>query len=121
MEKVSRSLAAILLLTAALAPAQNNNEGVIAGSVFRDSGLSLPGAKVTVTPVAASNTEGKKKPKVVKTQTDSRGEFAVRVPAGAVRYDVSVEADGYEPETKQAQVEWKQRVDLFFRLQAAKK
>jgi hypothetical protein len=87
---------------------------VIAGTVFHESGMSLPGARVTVTPVPP---EGSKKVTGAAAATsDSRGEFAIRVPAGSMRYNVKVEARGFEPAEKQVQVEWDQRVEVFFRL-----
>ena len=118
MEKISRPLAVILLITAALA-AQEQHVGIIAGSVFRESGLSLPAAVVTVTSVSQPGEKRGRKQKPWKVTTDDRGEFAIRVPAGAMRYDVRVEAKGYEPEEKEVQVEWDQRVEVFFRLRSA--
>lgn len=90
--------------------------GVIAGSVFEESGRSLPGAKVKVTPLAEETS--KAETRVLTGTSDSRGEFAIRVPAGSMRYNVRVEARGFEPEEKQVQMEWDQRVELFFRLKA---
>jgi hypothetical protein len=91
---------------------------VIAGTVFQPSGLSLRGAEITVTP----RPEPDSPPVKLKTQTttsDERGEFAVRVPSGSMRYTVRVEAKGFQPDEKEVQVEWDQRVDVFFRLRAA--
>ena len=121
MEEVSRLLTGALLV-AALAlsgPGADGAEqsGVIAGSVFDRSGVSLPGAKVSVTPLAEGEESGRK-PKVIRAVSDRRGEFAIRVPAGSMRYNVRVEADGFEPDEKQVQVEWDQHVDVFFRLRA---
>ncbi|MCW5982968.1 MAG: carboxypeptidase regulatory-like domain-containing protein [Bryobacteraceae bacterium] len=88
---------------------------VVAGSVFHESGRSLPGARILVTPKPPA-TEESRQPKGYKAVTDSRGEFAVRVPAGSMRYTVSVDAKGFHPEEKEAAVSWDERVDLFFRL-----
>ena len=53
--------------------------------------------------------------------TDTRGEFAFRVPAGAMSYTVRVEADGWETAEKSVQTQWDQRVDVTFRLKPASK
>jgi hypothetical protein len=88
---------------------------VIAGTVFEENGRSVPGARIVVTPLAP---EGEK-PVTGRAEgtSDSRGEFAVRVPSGSMRYNVRVEARGFEPAEKQVQVEWDQRLDIVFRLQ----
>ncbi|MEP7366004.1 MAG: hypothetical protein ABI972_22330, partial [Acidobacteriota bacterium] len=63
--------------------------GVIAGSVFRETGFSFAGVEVVV----VWEVDGKKK-KEWKGRSDARGEFAFRVPAGVGRYTVRVKADG---------------------------
>ena len=93
--------------------------GVIAGSVFQESGRSLRGAGVAVTPKPEAGTPPKKS-KAFKAVTDSRGEFAVRVPSGTMRYTVRVEAKGFQSQEKMVTVEWNQRVDVFFRLKAVR-
>ncbi len=92
--------------------------GVVAGTVFQSNGFSLRGAKVTLTPVPADGSAPKKK-QIQRTATDSRGEFAFRVPAGAMRYTIRAEADGWEPAEKTVQVQWDQRVDIVLRLRPA--
>ena len=92
--------------------------GVVAGTVFQHSGFSLPGARVTVAPAPEDASEGSKI-KAQQAVTDSRGEFAVRVPAESMRYNVTVEAEGWQPAEKMVQVEWDQRVEVFFRLKPA--
>lgn len=95
---------------------QAQSFAVIAGTVFQESGLSLPGARITVTPLEG---EGRRKEtKAVSGTSNAQGEFAIRVPAGSMRYNVKVEARGFEPAEKQVQVEWDQRVEIFFRLKA---
>ena len=64
--------------------------GVIAGSVFRETGFSFAGVEVVV----VWELEGRKK-KEWKGRTDSRGEFAFRVPAAEGSYAVRVRADGH--------------------------
>ena len=78
---------------------------MVAGSVFRDTGFSLPGAEVTVAVKAAR----KKEWKVV---TDARGEFVARVPAGPGEYLVTVKAKGYKPAEKNVTIAGDERVDL---------
>jgi hypothetical protein len=89
--------------------------GLVMGTVFQESGYVLRGAGITVKP----HPEGK--PAVrVKTATavsDARGEFAVRVPAVAMRYIVSVKASGFVTQEKAVTVNGDERVDLFFRLE----
>ncbi len=62
---------------------------VIFGTVFRESGLSLPGANVLVYNEASP----KKKYRAV---TNYRGEYRVRVPAGEASYVVSGSARKFE-------------------------
>lgn len=91
---------------------------VIAGTVFEQSGFSLRGARITVTPVpengAAAGHQHSQK-----TVSDRRGEFAVRIPAGAMRYTVKVEAKGWQPAEKTITVQWSERANVDFRLKPA--
>ena len=87
---------------------------MIAGTVFRPPGLALPGAEVIVTPLDVE------KPKKLKTVTNFRGEFAVRVPAVPMKYSVDVKAEGFKPDQKTAAIEGEQRRDLSFLLDPAK-
>jgi hypothetical protein len=84
---------------------------LVAGSVFRPSGHTLPGAKVTLTPEGGKRREAR---------TDARGEFAFRVPAKAARYTVEVTAAGLKPATQTVQVQSEERVDLSFLMEAEK-
>lgn len=92
---------------------------LIAGAVFRDTGLSLPGAQVTL--LAESGSGQARKPKKINVVTDSRGEFAVRVPAAPMRYTLQVRAAGYQNQEKSVSVSGEDRVDVFFRLEPASK
>lgn len=92
---------------------------LIAGTVFRSSGFSLPGAEVTVTP--DPDAKPRRKLKKTKVLSDSRGEFAVRVPAEPMRYTVSVKAGGFRPQEKPVSIQADERVDLFFHLEAETK
>jgi len=120
--RASACLATVLVLLFAGAPAeaqrrkQPQSYAVIAGTVFQETGLSLPGARITVTPLESEG--GRRVTKAATETSNAQGEFAIRVPAGSMRYNVKVEARGFEPAEKEVQVEWDQRVEVFFRLKA---
>ena len=88
---------------------------VVAGTVFHETGRSLAGVRITVTPRAESG-ESSKGMKPLKAVSDARGEFAIRVPAGAMRYNIKAEAKGFQIEEKEVTTSWDERVDVFFRL-----
>ncbi|MCC7235164.1 MAG: carboxypeptidase regulatory-like domain-containing protein [Bryobacterales bacterium] len=90
--------------------------GVIAGSVFRETGFSFAGVEVVV----VWEVEGRKK-KEWKGRTDSRGEFAFRVPAAEGRYAVRVRADGHEPVENQVDVGIDERKELSIIMKLEKK
>ncbi len=92
---------------------------VVAGTVFRDNGFSLPGAEVEIG--FSGSPDPARKFKKMKQMSDRRGEFAFRVPSGAAEYKVSVRAAGYQGDEKQVSVGGDERVDVFFRLQPASK
>lgn len=85
-------------------------EGVIAGSVFNESGRSVPGARVVIAPEDAP----KKKRQAA---SDGRGEFAVRVPAGTGRYVVTVEAKGFAAQSKTVEVFESEKTGVTFLLE----
>ena len=90
--------------------AADQNLGLLTGTVFQSSGLSLPGAKVTA--VAEDDAKAG-----METMSDGRGEFAFRAPAGAApgtarRYKVRAEAKGFEAAEKRADVYLGQRTNL---------
>jgi len=87
------------------------NDGVIAGSVFNESGRSIRGARVVIAPESAP----KKKHEAT---SDGRGEFAVRVPADGGPYVVTVEAKGFAPESKKVEVFVSEKVNVTFLLAA---
>jgi hypothetical protein len=86
--------------------------GVVAGTVFRETGFSFAGVEIVV----QWDVEGKKK-KEWKARTDSRGEFAFRVPAGVGKYTVRVKADGHAPEERTVEIGIDERRELSIRLQ----
>jgi hypothetical protein len=65
---------------------------LIRGTVFNDKALALPGAEIRI------RKSGEKKFRW-ETLTNSRGEFAVRVPRGA-EYELAVRAKGFAAEKK---------------------
>jgi hypothetical protein len=91
---------------------------LLAGTVFRDPGFSFPGVQVFLEPAP----EGKPSVKVKKMKaiSDSRGEFAFRVPAVAMRYTLRFQAEGFQPETKEVTVSGPERQDIHVTLKAAK-
>lgn len=121
-----RRLVVPLALAAVLAaPAREKKRVIepsatIAGTVFRDSGFSLPGAKVTVEAQPESGSL-RRKQKKVEVVSDARGEFAIRVPPVPMRYTVSVKAKGFKPDRKQVKIQGEERIDLFFRLEPESK
>jgi hypothetical protein len=90
---------------------------LIAGTVFRQSGFTLRGAEVTVTP--EPERPKTRKLKKIKVVSDSRGEFAVRVPTDPMRYTVSVKAPGFHDQEKIVNIQGDQRIDVFFQLEPA--
>lgn len=85
---------------------------VIAGTVFRHNGFSLPGAEVLVALAA----DGRKKQEW-KGASDARGEFAIRVPAGPASYTLSIRANGYQPQEKAVALAGEERVEFTFRME----
>ena len=68
---------------------KNQPDAVIFGTVFQESGFSLPGAKVVVYNEASP----KKKFKAV---TNYRGEYRIHVPAGETTYRITASARKFE-------------------------
>jgi hypothetical protein len=97
-----------LLLGAAARPQARNDapHAVVAGTVFRENGFSLPGATVTLAVKDA--------PKVKKLQSvsDAHGEFAFRVAPGAAAYVVKAAMKGFQPAEKEATVAGEERVEV---------
>jgi hypothetical protein len=89
---------------------------VVAGTVFRESGFSLPGAAVTL-----AVKDAPKKTKKLQSVSDSRGEFAFRVPPGAGTYVVRASLKGFQPVEKEASVSGEERVEVTLVLLAESK
>src|SRR5687768_3632884 len=83
---------------------------LIAGTTFRPPGFALPGSKVRIEPRTTAFESIRLKP--AESVTDSRGEFALRVPAVPMEWTVRVQANGYVPQVRTARVEGEHRVDL---------
>ena len=110
-----RPFLALMLLAAAGKKKSEEKFAVVAGTVFRETGFTLRGAEVRL------DAEPPAKIKPMKTLSDPRGEFAFRVPAAPMRYNVSVKAAGFRPQAKKASVSGDERVDVFFQLEAETK
>ena len=68
------------------------NDFLISGTVFNEKALSFPGVELRI------RVAGEKKYRW-DSYTNSRGEFAVRVPQGA-SYEIAVRVKGFEEQTR---------------------
>lgn len=93
---------------------------VVAGTVFRENGFSLPGAAVTLTVKDAPGVP-KKKMKKLQSVSDGRGEFAFRVPPEGATYVVRASLKGFQAVEKEASVSGEERVDVTLMLPAESK
>jgi len=114
---VGSKFAAILVcgLLASAAGKKPEPYAVVAGTVVREDGFSLPGASVTLLPKDVP------KAKKLEAVSDARGEFAFRVPAGAASYVVKAVRKGFQPAEKEASVSGDGRVDVTLTLSAESK
>lgn len=89
------------------AAAQNQPEAyaIVAGTVFRDPGFALPGAKVVLT----LRDSGKK---IAESLSSPRGEFAFRVQPKQATYILKASLKGYRTEEKEAAIEGQERIDV---------
>ena len=107
--KLIGSKLAVLLVCGLLSSAAGKKPepyAVVAGTVFREDGFSLPGASVTLLPKDAP--KGKK----LEAVSDARGEFAFRVPVGSASYVVKAARKGFQAAEKEASVSGEGRVDV---------
>ncbi|MCS7315092.1 MAG: carboxypeptidase-like regulatory domain-containing protein [Bryobacterales bacterium] len=118
----------LLVLLASLAPGiasagQQHRKPIpyalIAGTVFREDGLSLPGARL----VLEREGEARRDRRFRKQEaiSDARGEFAFRVPPEPSQYRLTASAPGFESQHRQVQIQGEERIDVFFRLTRASK
>jgi Carboxypeptidase regulatory-like domain len=91
---------------------------VVAGTVFRENGFSLPGAAVTL---AVKDGPGAPKMKKIQSVSSPRGEFAFRVPPGAATYIVKASIKGFQSVEKEASVSGDERVEVTLVLPAESK
>jgi len=109
--------ACALLLTAA--GRDDAAHAVVAGTVFRENGFSLPGATVTLAVKDAPG--GPKKMKKLQSGSDGRGEFAFRVPPGVATYLVKASLKGFQAVEKEVSVSGEERVEVTLVLPAESK
>ena len=92
---------------------------LIRGAVFDIDGRSLPGARLKLERVPTAE-EDKDRKRVSSLKLDytsnSRGEFAFRVPARRARYQITASLGGYKSETKTVEVHEDEAVPLAFSL-----
>ena len=81
---------------------------VLVGTVFTEGGFSLPGAQIRVRRAGEKKVRGE-------AQSDRRGEFGIRVPAG-LEYEVTVEAKGYETQSRKFNAQLGTPGNFVFRL-----
>ncbi len=121
-KRKKRSISLLILAVAFALPTLGDKKKapeqyfLVAGTVFRENGFSLPNAEVVVIPDPPPDTP---RPKVKKLETvsDSRGEFAFRLPIDSMRYNISVSAKGFRNEHKTVTVEGQEgRLDVTFQL-----
>jgi hypothetical protein len=95
---------------------KNDSYSVVAGTVFREPGLALPGAEVILFPEGEEPT-GKKSKKMTYT-ANGRGEFAFHVPPVKARYNVKASAKGFKTQEKVVEVVPDERAEVTFMLAA---
>jgi hypothetical protein len=93
---------------------------VVAGTVFRDNGFSLPGAAVTLAMKDAPGAP-KRKMRTLQSVSDGRGEFAFRVSPAAATYLVRASLKGFQSVEKEASVAGEERVEVTLVLPAESK
>ena len=113
-------LACILPVQAAKKKTAPGSFALVAGTIFSANGYALPDADVALTPDPSPDSAPLKVKKLQAT-SDSRGEFAFRVPAGAMRYILSASAKGYLPAQKPVVLQGEDRVDVTLQLETESK
>ena len=112
----SRRQALFFALSAPLCAADKEEAyALIAGTVFRPTGQSMPSVEVLLTPEPGDPKA--KKPKPQRQTSTFRGEFTFRVPAKPMRYTLSVRSSGYQPLTKTVEVAGDERQDVSLMLE----
>jgi Carboxypeptidase regulatory-like domain len=118
----TRIISLLLLAATSILPALGEKKKasaepyvLLAGTVFQETGFALPNAEVVVTQDAAPETKHSKAKKM-QAVSDSRGEFALRLPAGNAHYVIKVSAKGFRDEEKPVTVQGEDRLDVTFQL-----
>jgi hypothetical protein len=96
---------------------------LLRGAVFDENGFSLPGVRLKLVRVPNdAEARDKKKLEPVKQDylTNSRGEFAFRLPPMRARYQVTAMRSGYKPQVKTVDVNADESVPLAFTLETIK-
>lgn len=121
-KRKKRSISLLILVAAFALPGLGDKKKaaepyfLVAGTVFRENGFSLPNAEVVVIPDPPPD-QPRPKVKKLETVSDSRGEFALRLPAVSMRYIISVSAKGFRVEQKTVTVAGEEgRLDVTFQL-----
>jgi hypothetical protein len=103
---------------------QKKRTSLLRGTVFSAEGVTLPSVRVTLTRIATAEEEKeRKKPRSLSLSytTNSRGEFAFRLPSERARYRVTATVEGYQVESKTIDVAEDESVPLAFNLEKVKK
>jgi len=97
---------------------------LVRGAVFDASGRSIAGAKLKLVRIATAEEEKenrKHKSLSMNYISNSRGEFAFRLPAERAKYKVTVTAEGFKTDSKTVDVNEDESVPLAFSLERLKK
>lgn len=97
---------------------------LVRGAVFDANGAALAGATVKLIRIPTEDEEKEhKKPRSLSMNytTNSRGEFAFRLPSQRARYKVTASGEGYKADTKIVDVNEDEAVPLAFSLVRVKK
>ena len=126
MRRIGSNLLLVLVLAlacSAYADKKRKGEepyGVLAGTVFLESGRALAGAEVTIAPDPQPG-QTAVKIRDNKAVSDHRGEFAFRVPVSAMRYTVRAQLKGFQPQQKSVDMEGEVHTDVTLILPAVSK
>jgi hypothetical protein len=119
----SRVLPCIVFLLAAAASGGDKRalkpHGVVAGTVFREPGFALPGARVVLTSLPEPGSA--LKPFKEAALSSPRGEFAFAVDPVEMHYKVAVSAKGFAPQEKKVEIRGEEQVEATFMLQEQSK
>ncbi len=88
---------------------------LVRGSVFLESGLAQPGAKVIL------SSKAKPDKKLQEQVSNSQGEFAFRVPPGPASYILTATLKGFEPAIKEVDVVGQEQINKTLLLTPASK